>query len=140
MIIRTLTFHYSLIMRTLILPYSLIMRNIISVYILIIRIFIFLYFLIMRAYISPYSLIIRTYTLSHSLIIHTLVHHLRHPSLSHPNKHLLRSLITPRKKQHHERIHKQVLLSRPVLRWCPLPPYVPLPVIGSANVPAMNRS
>ena len=35
-------------------------------------------------------------------------------------------------------IHRQVLLTRPVLRWCFLPPYVPLTALGSANVPAMN--
>ena len=33
---------------------------------------------------------------------------------------------------------QKVLLMPPVLRWCLLPPYVPLRALGSANVPAVN--
>jgi len=35
-------------------------------------------------------------------------------------------------------IHTQVLQSRPVLSWCFLPAYVPLPVTGNASVPVLN--
>ena len=34
----------------------------------------------------------------------------------------------------------QVLPTRPVLRHCPLVSYVPLPVLGNASVPVLNRS
>ena len=39
-----------------------------------------------------------------------------------------------------ERIQKQVLTARPVLKRCILALYVPLTVLCSANVPALNRS
>ncbi len=35
-------------------------------------------------------------------------------------------------------IHRQVLPAWPVLSRCFLPPYVPLPMLGSASVPAVT--